>query len=441
MKMPISMVSVRITNVRFYLVLSAAALFANTAAHAKDLYLSTNGSDSVSYAANDQANPWLTLEHALASIQGGDTLFIRGGTYIATAKHQATVSGTQANPTRITSFPGELATIDLSNVHFEWLALDSIDYWEVSDLEFVNSMTVMEVSRTFISTGNVFRNNRVTANRGGDNISTVRLLANARNSVIDGNEIIGPGRKADGINHNTSCVYMDRASNVQVLNNRLSNCVVGIHYKHTVNGGGGSNIEYAYNYITGTDEGIRYNGNNGYIHDNIFGLDSGLGTVGMENGSPGGDNNVFEHNTFAGGALSLTDAGGGAQNNVVRNNVFLDWAAWVVVEICRWTTCNHNTTLDFNLHPTVDAIQEYRIPYTLSQWRARYGGSASSIDGTAVLQGGLTPANVDDYRLAPTSPGVGAASDGTDMGARIDLFGGSGLSLMRPTAPQSLVVN
>ena len=306
------------------------AILGASAVGAKDLYLATNRRDAVSYAANDQSNPWQTLEHAMSNIQGGDTLFIRSGTYVATARQTPTVSGTSASPTTVTSFPGELATIDLSNITFAWLELDGVDWWEIADLEFVNVMQVVNISQSFPSSNIVIRNNRVLANRGGDNVSAFRVLANGRFVVIDGNQVTGAGLKASGINHNTSCTYMDRASNVQVINNTYSNCVVGIHYKHTVPGGGGSGIEYAYNYIFNTDEALRYNGNNGYIHDNIFGVNSGILTIGMENGSPGGDNNIFEHNTFAGGALGLTDAGGGVQNNVVRDNLFFGCVA-----VCR----------------------------------------------------------------------------------------------------------
>lgn len=423
----------------------ASTQLLSTAVHAKDLYVATNGSDSVSYAANNQSNPWRSLDHSLSQIQGGDTLYIRAGTYVPTTRHQANVSGTQSTPTVITSFPGEAVSIDLGAMTFEWVALDGVHYWEFSDLEFVNVRMISEIALTFVSTGHAFRNNRIVMNRGGDNVGAIRLMANARSTIIDGNDIIGPGLKANGINANTSCVHMDRVSDVQVLNNRISNCVVGIHYKHAPSNTGGSGIEYAYNIITDTDEWTRYNGNNGHIHDNIIGPRSTRGTIGTDNGSPGGNNNVFEHNTFAGGFLVLDAAGpvGAVQNNTVINNLFTPpTAPWPVsIDIVQWFTRSHNSVFDWNLHPTAVAVREHNISYTLSAWRSKYGGSANSVEGAPIFQGGANPVTPDDYRITAASIGYRAASDGEDMGARIDLFGTSGLSLVRPNPPQSLTVN
>lgn len=415
-----------------------------TTANAKDLYVSNAGSDGVSYAANDVSNPWRTLDHALANVSGGDTLIIRGGNYAPTVNVHASVSGTQSNPTRITSFTGEGVVIDLANISQAWLDLDGVDYWEISNLEFINAQMVSEVSLTSISNGIAFRNNKITMNRGGDNVGSIRLNANAKGTIIDGNEIIGAGRKADGKSLNSSCLHTDRTSEFQILNNDLSNCVIGFHYKHA-NSASNSNpgIEYAYNVLHDIDEAMRYNGNHGYIHDNLF-IEQGATAIGADNGVPGGNYNTFEHNTFvSGGRLDLSSAGplGAVQGNIVRNNVFGPTAK---VHMAQWSdaTHTHDTVLDYNLHPdSGNRIGEHNVWYSLAQWQNYYGGSANSLEGTPVWSGGGNPVTPDDYRLAPSSPGFGAASDGTDMGARFDLFGGSGLTLVRPNPPQALVAN
>lgn len=48
-----------------------------------DLYVSTNGSDS---AAGTQSSPWRTLRFALSQVGRGQTLYIRGGTYVENVK-------------------------------------------------------------------------------------------------------------------------------------------------------------------------------------------------------------------------------------------------------------------------------------------------------------------------------------------------------------------
>jgi hypothetical protein len=101
----------------------------------------------------------------------------------------------------------------------------------------------------------------------------------------------------------------------------------------------------------------------------------------------------------------------------------------------------HNTTFDYNLHPSGTAIEEFGVNYTLAQWQSYYGGSSSSRTGSPTFVGGANPSTVDGYRLIAGSAGVGIASDGTDLGARLDLFGSSGLPLLRPSAPLSLTAN
>jgi hypothetical protein len=423
--------------------LFAAAGFHSPVASAKDLFVATNGSDAVSYAANNQSTPWRTLEFAIPQVRAGDTLFVRGGTYQATASINVDsrtgvgYSGTAQSWVRIQNFPGENAIIDLANVS-DWLYIVGLHYWEISGLEFRNALDVVYVAGTALNTTNItVRNLKVTMNRGGDNRAAIAFGPASAYGIADGNEIVGPG--SDGgatINNNTGCIYADRTEYVKVLNNRLSNCPNGIHFKHANNNVPTSVIEIAYNYIENCGRsGMHYNGNFGFIHDNIFGPGATF-TSPVPNGSPGGHNNMIEHNTFVGSDLNLTDASGGLQNVVIRNNIFTS-----AMNISQYRAMAHNTTLDYNLHPGGTAINEFGVNYTLSQWQSYYGGSAGSRAGSPTFIGGANPATVAGYRLAAGTAGVGAASDGTDLGARLDLFGSSGLPLVRPNAPQALTAN
>jgi hypothetical protein len=423
-------------------VIAATALVAGHA-EAKDLFVATNGNDSVSYAANDQSNPWRTLEFAVPQVRAGDTLFVRGGTYQATASIDVDsrtgvgYSGTAQSWVRIQNFPGENAIIDLSTVP-EWLFIVGLHYWEISGLEFRNALIVVYVGGTALNTTNVtVRNLKVTMNRGGDNRAAIAFGPTAGYGIADGNEVVGPG--SDGgvtIHNNTGCIHIDKVETVKVLNNRLSNCPNGIHFKHANNNVPTSEIEIAYNLFENCGRsGLHYNGNFGFIHDNIFGPGAFF-TMPLPNGGPGGHNNRIEHNTFVGSGISLTDASGDLQNVVIRNNIFTS-----AVDISKYRPMVHNTALDYNLHPTGTAVNEFGVTYTLPQWRSYYGGSSSSIAASPTFVGGAQPSTVDGYRLSTGSAGVGQASDGTDLGARLDLFGTSGLPLLRPNAPMALTVN
>lgn len=76
-------------------------------------YVSVRGSDD---NPGSLAKPWRTLAFALARLRPGDTLFIRGGTYLERATVAA--NGTAAAPITIQSYPGESAVIDSGPADF-----------------------------------------------------------------------------------------------------------------------------------------------------------------------------------------------------------------------------------------------------------------------------------------------------------------------------------
>lgn len=71
-------------------------------------YLAPNGSDQ---NPGTLEQPWQTLAHGLKNAAPGDLLYLRGGTYY---EHRITVkvSGTDAAPITVQSYPGERAVID-----------------------------------------------------------------------------------------------------------------------------------------------------------------------------------------------------------------------------------------------------------------------------------------------------------------------------------------
>jgi len=57
-----------------------------------------------------KADPWQTINHALAQLSAGDTLLLRGGSYFENV--YCAVKGAPDSPITIRSYPGELAVID-----------------------------------------------------------------------------------------------------------------------------------------------------------------------------------------------------------------------------------------------------------------------------------------------------------------------------------------
>ena len=60
---------------------TTAVVLAGTPCLAKNLYVSPNGNDAVTWAANSPTTPWKTLTRAGAMAQPGDTVLIAAGTY------------------------------------------------------------------------------------------------------------------------------------------------------------------------------------------------------------------------------------------------------------------------------------------------------------------------------------------------------------------------
>lgn len=431
------------------LVLSGTAM-------AKDLYVATNGNDNVSYDANSISSPWRTILHGVYNLRAGDTLYIRGGTY--TPQYSMVVkndaanqqdgnpneamnaeSGTAANPVRITSQPGELVTINCANIG-AWLRLDNKDYWEISDLDFINTVAVVVLGEDSTAENNSIRRNRITMNRGGDNTAAVKIWGErAEYTVIEDNEITGPGT-GGSIHGNTAVIFLRHVKNVKIIGNILSNAPIGIYYKHATLAGtaADTDIEIAYNYITDTGRNaMQINANRSHIHDNIFGPNNAGIIFAEANGTSGGDYNTVEHNTFFQTGVALpaqsggSDADPGSYGNIFRDNIF-----WSALSIHAWQTWPHATELDYNLHLSSVAVSEHRVDYSLSEWQSRSGNSMNSISGSVTLVGGSNPANIAGFALAAGSDGRGAASDGRDIGANVSLVG-QGVPI-RPGAPRSL---
>jgi hypothetical protein len=72
------------------------------------LFMSPSGSDA---AAGTAAAPWRSLPAAMSKLRPGDTLYVRGGTYVGQGM-QWTVSGTSGAPIWVKAYPGERPVFD-----------------------------------------------------------------------------------------------------------------------------------------------------------------------------------------------------------------------------------------------------------------------------------------------------------------------------------------
>ena len=330
--------------------LSICALIAcfSITSSAKELYVSPSGDDSVSYSENSNSSPWKTIAKGVYSIRAGDTLHIRGGNYAPFKAMRVrsdydnqtydgiinlsmdAESGTKDQPVLITAYENETVIIDLINAE-TFIHLDNKSYWSFEDLTFINGGKVFVVGQNNAAEHNSFRNLNITGALGGDNFGAIKLVnGNSEHTTIENNVIKGPGH-SDQIHQNTSAIYLKSLNNVHIKNNVLSNAPIGIYYKHRTTESLAEDIDIQIdgNFIYNTPRSsMELNSNYATISNNIIGKNTGDIRLSNANGSPGGDYNVIDHNTFSGGSLNLSgktqlgDPIPGAIGNKVFNNIF-----------------------------------------------------------------------------------------------------------------------
>lgn len=424
----------------------------STMANSKDLYVATNGSDTVSYASNSASAPWASIEHGMYNLKAGDRLLIRGGTYTPrypvwlssdynrqtkggdpNEKNNAE-SGTASAPVIVQNYEDEKVTVNLANVTSNlmgaYVYLDNKSYWTFRGLTFINSMMVFVVGEDNKSTNNTFENLNITANRGGDNAGGIHIWgSNGEYTQILNCVIKGPGQN---VHLNTSAIYVKAVNNLKIVGNTLSDAPIGLYYKHrnSATTQSQANIEIAYNYITNTSRtSMEFNGQFAKIHDNVFGTGATAAHFGDANGSAGGDYNTITHNTFRGGSLNFDSAieGGdpfpGVMGNQVSNNIFQSQ-----LEVLRYTSIANTNVFGKNVYPNAN-------PITINGGTLK--ASTDSIVGTPTYMGGTSPSTVPGFELTAASVGNNASTDGKDMGADISQMS-AGLPVA-PDAPRNVV--
>jgi parallel beta-helix repeat protein len=128
---------------RLCLPLALAVALCQMAAAADTYYVATTGDDTRTKAqATSPSTPWKTINAAVAKLVAGDTLYVRGGTYVEAVFIWN--SGTASAPITIAAYPGELPIID-GNRTFptgQWAGLLNLsgNYLHVSGFEVKNSI-------------------------------------------------------------------------------------------------------------------------------------------------------------------------------------------------------------------------------------------------------------------------------------------------------------
>jgi hypothetical protein len=432
-----------------------ASLFFTGMVEAKDLYVSTSGDNSVSYASNTINTPWATIEHGLYNLKAGDRLLVRGGTYSprypvwlnSDYSRQSkggdpnevnrAESGTASSPVVIENYNGEKPIVNLSAITAGsgvYINLDNKSYWTFRGLTFTNAAMVFKVGEDYATNHNVFENLNITATGGGDNYAPIHLVNyRADYTTIRNNVIKGPGQN---VHLNTATIYCKGTNHLQITNNILSDAPIGIYFKHRNEATSASQVDVlvANNYIYNTSRwSLEYNGSFTKIQNNIFGANTAPAHFGDANGAAGADYNVIEHNTFLSGALAFdsatdsTDPFPGVNGNKVNNNIFHKSS-----EVLRYTSLTNTNTFGKNVYPSSTSLLSYS---------SLLKTTVDSLLGIATYVGGTSPTTIAGFALTSGSIGKGAATDGTDMGADVSkIQSGEVVTVAPPVSPGNVTV-
>lgn len=412
-------------NFNSLFVVIAISIFSVTVS-AKELYVSTSGSDNITYEENSINQPWKSINKGVYSLKAGDTLYIRGGVYTPsytmytkndyTSKGKGNPydmeaeSGTESNRVTIRNFENEHVLIDLKNV-LQFIDLDAKSYWTIRGLNFVNSQTAIRVGYDVPSNYNIFSNLRIEASTGGDNAAAIKLEGNAEHTVIEYSTLVGPGTGED-IHLNTSSIYATKLNNLVVRNNLIENAPLGLYFKHA-NEGVFSDVNILIEnniFQKHTRRSMEINANHAIIRNNLFGLDNSGVRNNEANGFTGGDFNRFINNTFYNSSVTFSgDSQGGEENPgsvgvELLRNIFVG-----PVHLHPYSTINSELSGDYNLFIPGIQVRSFDEEIDIERFLEGQGQLTNTILGLPEFMGNV-PIDPLGFKLIGSS--IGASIEG-----------------------------
>jgi len=389
------------------------------------------------------ALPWRTVTKAAQTLTAGQTALIHGGTY-AEQDIRFAHSGAPGQPITLQAAPGETPIIDAGFTTS--YPPDGIGETPVIQIDGRHHITLDGLTLMRGRTSNIFiandqpttditiRNCTLRDFTTGDNAASIYVNTNAHRIVIRDNVI--KGRQGDKRANVANGIILFNVGDVTIANNEIADLVQGISYKHSVDRTDAVIVEN--NSIHDiTDYGMLWSKKDAIIRGNLFyrnGLSPGNSTILVfQEAAPCGSlvssGNRIEHNTLvdnsAGITVTRSTACAGAINTTIRDNLVVDYSngeyRGLAVMPYR-DLANNGTRLEHNLIASSKIAGAHAFAgqgyYTLPSLPA----SITQV-GNLTTMPVFVNAAARDYTLAAGSPGKGAASDGTDIGAIICAVG------------------
>lgn len=390
----------------------------------RGFYVAPNGSDA---NPGTLLLPWKTIGKAAQMVGPGDTVYIRDGIYAEMV--DLDISGTEANPIKIRTYPGENSIID-GGFREDWGSLLNImgDYIDVSDIEVRNSdgwgiyvygnydvvdnvyvhhcrlagIMINHGQHSTVQNSRVWRASLVNeygqSNTWATGLSAARdgvSYATIRNNTVWENW--GEGISSfeadhitieDNISHDnySTNIYISDSTNVLCQRNFVYMNPESYVYGYGSNGG----------IMMGDEKYDPPSANITIINNIAYGSQGNLWW--WQGSQGGGMNNVLiAHNTFVNG---IGDPGRGRGGVIIsegdHQNVRFE---------------NNLVQQDGEL-PVIATVEQSGIAYSHNLWSKTPWGPASGpgdITGDPLLKHIGNPDDPDWYRLTVTSPAIGHA--------------------------------
>ncbi len=385
-------------------------------------YVATTGSDKNN---GSKSSPFATFQHAMMSLQPGDTLDVESGSYAgfisgwdstpaSSGDPYGYIDGTAGNPITIQADPsapaGSVIIDSRDNKTAVGIDLEPADnYITISGLTIEDGDgSITRAGFKVTGTNDSLINNTVTG-VGGFGI----LADNANNVLLQGNTVSGTtGSGATG--HG---IYISGSTNDAVVegNTIANNGYIGIHVDGDASEGGLGLVTNALiedNVIYGNGQnGINADGlQNSTIENNLIYNYQDYGICLYQvNASGPSKNNIIVDNTIdygtssgAGAALRILD---GSTGNTVLNNILLGGGG-ITIRIS--SDSMSGLTSNYNVVESLFQSEDTGNTESLAQWQSSTGQDAKSFTATP-SQLFVNPSG-NNYQELSTSPSIGAGT-------------------------------
>ncbi|MFN8629494.1 MAG: NosD domain-containing protein [Chloroflexota bacterium] len=238
-------------------------------------YLSPTGSDA---NAGSISAPWFSLYTSLPKLHAGDTLLVRGGSYMFSGINYTAIAGTQAAPITIANYPGETPIFTGTSTPADFLYFRGSSAWVKLQGLTVQGGGVTTDSNGSSLLGFIDSANHITvsgmrligSSGWGSEQHLAYVAATAVTSItFTGNTFDGGGCKCGGLLH----FYHDpNAATISVTGNAFKNADQAILIWAGVSG-----LTISSNTFTNNRIAVRHHNSNGTVVTNNTGSGNSYG--------------------------------------------------------------------------------------------------------------------------------------------------------------------